>query len=160
MTRIEPGDDYFVGVLPIVTVFASGLVLVAAPVTATVLAAVNPNHAGIASGINNAVARVSGLLAVAILPLIAGLTGDSFYEPATMTDGFHMAMAACAVLAVAGGVIAWMTISPNVLEAEPEPGGAAPTQVLDDITCPVPAPPLRPGREADCKPVVRDGTPA
>ena len=82
------------GVLPAVLVFGLGLTLVVAPVTATVLAAADARHAGIASGINNAVARVGGLLAVAVLPLIAGLTGDDFYDPAAMADGFHMAMIA------------------------------------------------------------------
>ena len=69
-------------VLPAVIVFGVGLTLVVAPVTATVLAAADSRHSGIASGINNAVARVAGLLAVAVLPLIAGLTGDAFYDPA------------------------------------------------------------------------------
>jgi EmrB/QacA subfamily drug resistance transporter len=160
MTRIDPGDAYVTGILPALIVFAAGIVLVAPPVTATVLAAVNPNHAGVASGINNAVARVAGLLAVALLPLIAGLTGDSFYDPSSMTDGFHIAMVACAVLAVAGGVIAWVGISNDVLEAEPEPDGAKPTEVLNDVSCPIPAPPLRPGREAKCNPVVVERVPA
>ena len=92
MTRIDPGDSYVTSVLPAVIVFGIGLTLVVAPVTATVLAAADARHSGIASGINNAVARVAGLLAVAVLPLIAGLTGDKFYDPAAMTDGFRMAM--------------------------------------------------------------------
>jgi EmrB/QacA subfamily drug resistance transporter len=160
MTQINPGDAYASGILPAVLVFAAGITLVAAPVTATVLAAVDPAHAGAASGINNAVARVAGLLAVAVLPLIAGLTGDSFYDASSMTDGFHIAMLACAGLAAVGAVIAWLTISSDVLHAEPEPGGAKPTQVLTEVSCPVPAPPLRPGREAACKPVVREEAPA
>ena len=102
MTRIDPGDSYVSSVLPAVIVFGLGLTLVVAPVTATVLAAADSRHSGIASGINNAVARVAGLLAVAVLPLIAGLTGDKFYDPDAMTDGFRMAMVACAALAVAG----------------------------------------------------------
>jgi EmrB/QacA subfamily drug resistance transporter len=153
MTRIEPGDSYVSTVLPAVTVFALGLTLVVAPVTATVLAAADARHAGIASGINNAVARVAGLLAVALLPLIAGLTGDSFYDPASMTDGFRVAMMSCAILAAAGGVLAWLTIRSNVLEAEPEPGGSPPTQVLKEVSCGAPGPLLRPGREAECQPV-------
>ena len=85
MTRIDPGDSYLSGVLPAVIVFGLGLTLVVAPVTATVLAAADERHSGIASGVNNAVARVAGLLAVAVLPVVAGLTGDKFYDPATMT---------------------------------------------------------------------------
>jgi EmrB/QacA subfamily drug resistance transporter len=111
MTRIEPGDTYVSSVLPAVVVFGLGLTLVVAPVTATVLAAADQRRAGIASGINNAVSRVAGLLAVAVLPLVAGLTGEKFYEPAHMTHGFHVAMLWCAVVAALGGVIAWLTIS-------------------------------------------------
>ena len=110
MTMIDPGDSYPTAILPAVIVFGLGLTLVVAPVTATVLAAADMRHSGIASGVNNAVARVAGLLAVAVLPVLAGLTGDSFYDPAKMTDGFHMAMVICAVLAAAGGVLAWFTI--------------------------------------------------
>jgi MFS family permease len=126
LTQIEPGDSYAAGVLPGVTVFGLGLTLVASPVTATVLAAVDSSHAGIASGINNSVARVAQLLAVAVLPLVAGLTGRAFYDPAKMTDGFHVAMLVAAGLAAAGGVVAWLTISNDALKSKPEEGDQAP----------------------------------
>ena len=122
MTRIEPGDSYLTSVLPAVIVFGLGLTLVVAPVTATVLAAADERHSGIASGINNAVSRVAGLLAVAVLPVAAGLSGHAFYVPSKMVDGFHLAMVICAVLAAAGGILAWLTISSHVLapdEGEP-----------------------------------------
>jgi EmrB/QacA subfamily drug resistance transporter len=146
MTRIDPGDSYVSSVLPAVTVFGLGLTLVVAPVTATVLAAADARHSGIASGINNAVSRVGGLLAVAILPLIAGLTGSKFYQPSAMTHGFHVAMVACAALSAAGGLLAWATISSDVLAPEPAAEGAAPP-ILDDVVCSVAGAPLRPGRE-------------
>ncbi len=152
MTRIEPGDSYVSSVLPAVVVFGLGLTLVVAPVTATVLAAADARHSGIASGINNAVSRVAGLLAVAVLPLVAGLTGDAFFEPSAMTNGFHIAMAACAGLAAVGGILAWLTISDDVLEAEPEPEGDTPERIANDYSCPISGAPLRPGREADCRP--------
>ena len=156
MTRIEPGDSYVSSVLPAVIVFGSGLTLVVAPVTATVLAAADARHSGIASGINNAVSRVAGLLAVAVLPLIAGLTGDAFYNPSAMTDGFHTGMLACAGLSVVGGVLAWLTISDDVLEAEPQPAGGTPDRLGNDYMCPVSGAPLRPAREAECQPPAAD----
>jgi EmrB/QacA subfamily drug resistance transporter len=151
MTQIEPGDSYVSAVLPPVIVFGIGLTLVVAPVTATVLAAADARHSGVASGVNNAVARVAGLLAVAVLPVVAGLTGDNFYDPAKMTSGFHMGMFVCAALAALGGILAWLTISSTVLHAEPEPGGDTPERLGEDFSCGVGAPPLRPGREADCE---------
>jgi EmrB/QacA subfamily drug resistance transporter len=138
MTRIDPGDSYISTVLPAVIVFGLGLTLVVAPVTATVLAAADSRHAGIASGINNAVSRVAGLLAVAVLPVIAGLTGDSFYDPAKMTSGFHTAMLACAGLSALGGIIAWLTISSEVLEAEPAAEVEEP-----EFSCAIAGTPLR-----------------
>ncbi|MFN8216043.1 MAG: DHA2 family efflux MFS transporter permease subunit [Solirubrobacterales bacterium] len=144
MATIDPGASYVTGVLPAVAVFGFGLTLVVAPVTATVLAAAPSSHSGIASGVNNAVARVAGLLAVAVLPVAAGITGDSFYDPAKMTAGFHTGMIICAALAAAGGAIAWLTISAEVLHEETEPA-AEPGH--EDYSCGVEAPPLRPGRE-------------
>jgi EmrB/QacA subfamily drug resistance transporter len=152
MTQIEPGDSYLTAILPAVLVFGAGLTLVVAPVTATVLAAADSRHSGIASGVNNAVARVAGLLAVAVLPIVAGLTGEGFYDPAKMTDGFHMAMFACAALAALGGILAWLTISAEVLHAEAEAGGDTPERLAEDFTCGIDGPPLRPGREAECEP--------
>jgi MFS family permease len=147
MTQINPGDSYVTTILPPIVIFGLGLTLVVAPVTATVLAAADSRHSGVASGVNNAVARVAGLLAVAVLPLVAGLTGDSFYDPAKMTHGFHVGMIVCAVLAAGGGILAWLTISSTVLHAEAEPGGDTPERLGEDFSCGVGGPPLRPGRE-------------
>jgi EmrB/QacA subfamily drug resistance transporter len=142
MTQINPGDGYVQSVLPAVVVFGLGVTLVASPVTATVLAAAAESRSGIASGVNNAVARVASLLAVAILPLIAGLTGHRFYVPSNMTHGFHTAMIACAGLAAAGGIVAWLTIDNNVLAGEAEPDAAGPL-AAGRFSCPVAGPPLR-----------------
>jgi EmrB/QacA subfamily drug resistance transporter len=150
LTGMEPGDSYLTAVLPGIVVFGVGLTLVVAPVTATVLAAADTRHSGIASGVNNAVARVAGLLAVAVLPVAVGITGEDFYDPAKMTDGFHMAMVICAALAALGGALAWLTIAAGVLHAEAEPGGDTPERLAEDYSCGFDGPPLRPGREAEC----------
>ena len=142
MTRIDRGDDYLTSVLPAVLVFGAGLTLVVAPVTATVLAAADSRHSGIASGINNAVSRVAGLLAIAVLPIVAGLTGDDFYNPAKMVNGFHMAMFVCAALAVFGGILAWLTISSEVLAAEPDQPAEAVERACSDFSCGVAGTPL------------------
>jgi hypothetical protein len=87
-----------------------------------VLAAADPRHSGVASGVNNAVARTAQLAAVAVLPLIVGLSGADYQEPQAIADGFHAAMLATAILAAAGGVLAWATIRSDVLARTLEPG--------------------------------------
>ena len=151
MLRISPGDSYASTVLPAVIVFGIGLTLVVAPVTATVLAAADERHSGIASGINNAVSRVAGLLAVAVLPVIAGLTGDSFYDPEAMADGFRIAMIAAAALAALGGVIAWLTIDAEVLESDDGSAAEEPRHPPQpaEYDCPIAGTPLRPGRDCE-----------
>jgi len=98
------------------------------------------------------VARVAGLLAVAVLPLVAGLSGDDFFDPEAMADGFAVAMVVTAALAVAGGVVAFFTIDAEILDAEPaSAGGDTPSRAATDRQCGVAGTPLRPGREADCE---------
>ncbi|MGB8407861.1 MAG: DHA2 family efflux MFS transporter permease subunit [Mycobacterium sp.] len=123
MTRIGPGSTYVTAVLPAMVIFGLGLAATVAPVTAAALAAADERYAGAASGVNNAVARAGGLLAVALLPPIAGLTGDAFQSPSAITAGFHTAMLISAGLAVAGAVIAFTSISDDLLT---EPPTAAP----------------------------------
>jgi MFS family permease len=114
--RIGRDPSYALDILPAVVVFGVGLTLMVAPLTATVLAAAPDEHAGIASGVNNAVARAGSLLAVAALPLAVGLRGDEYADPAVFDDAFRMAMVICAVLMAAGGVVAWLTIHPKALD--------------------------------------------
>jgi MFS family permease len=104
----DPDLSYWEGVLPGAIVLGIGLTLTVAPLTAAVLAAIDDRHAGIGSAINNAVARIAGLLAVAVLPAIAGIASDK--AGLDLSTGFDRAMFIAGGLAVAGGVISWMTI--------------------------------------------------
>jgi hypothetical protein len=106
LAQVGPGDDYLTGVLPGVLLFGAGLTLLVAPLTATVLAAAPQRLAGTASGVNNAVARTAGLLAVAGLPLVAGLQGTAYTDPALLTPAYRTAMTVCVALLVVGGGIA------------------------------------------------------
>ncbi|HET6954143.1 MAG TPA: MFS transporter [Acidimicrobiales bacterium] len=126
MTRIEAGVSYVGGVLPAVLVMGLGLATVVAPLTATALAAVDDRHAGIASGVNTTVARVAQLLAVAGLPMLAGITGRSYVDPVELSDGFRTAMAITAGLAALGGVLGFLTVR-NPARAPGVEAAAAPT---------------------------------
>ncbi|MBA2530307.1 MAG: MFS transporter [Euzebyales bacterium] len=135
MMRITAGSGYLVTVLPAVVVFGLGLALTVAPLTATVLAAADARHAGVASGVNNAVARAAGLLAVALLPVLAGLSGEDYRDPSAFTSGFRLAMLMAAGLCAAGGLLAWLTIRNDIVAGETR---------RDESHCAVAGPPLRP----------------
>ncbi|MFD9411165.1 MFS transporter [Streptomyces sp. NPDC059989] len=139
MLRVGPGASYVRDVLPAMVVTGLGLVTVVAPLTATVLASVDPGRAGLASGINNAAARVAGLLAVAALPLLAGMGPEAYRSAAEFDAAFGRAMPWCAGALVAGAAVAWATVR------SPAPGACHPQC---QTHCGVTAPPLEPQREA------------
>ncbi len=97
-----------------------GLTITVAPLTTAVLGAVEDAHAGIASAINNAVARIAGLLAVAVIPAAAGLAGEGL----SWNDGFDRALTITAIIAASGGVVSWFTIrrgEPTLPTVHPSP---------------------------------------
>jgi EmrB/QacA subfamily drug resistance transporter len=139
LLRIGPGASYVTDVLPAVCVFGLGLALMVAPLTTTVLAAAESEHAGIASGVNNAVARAAGLLAVAVLPLLAGISGDDYQQPATFAAGFRIAIIICAALLASAGVTSALAIR--------NPTQKRPTEEPERRRfCGVDGPPLHPVR--------------
>jgi EmrB/QacA subfamily drug resistance transporter len=139
LTRVGAHANYVTDVLPGVAVFALGLSFTVAPLTATVLAAASEAHAGVASAVNNEVARVAGLVAVAALPIAVGITASTYGNPAKLTDGFHTAVVVAGLLCMAGGVLSWLTIR------NPEPArgeGEAVEEVQCSYHCAVDATPL------------------
>jgi len=109
--RIGPSASYWRDVLPAVVVFAVGVTTLVAPLTSTVLAAAPSQHAGVASGVNNAVARAAGLLAVALLPTLAGLHGADYRSPVAFAAGFTVAVWICVGLLLTGAAVAAWGIS-------------------------------------------------
>lgn len=119
--RIGPGANYVLDVLLPVTLFGVGLTATVAPLTATVLATADVRHAGVASGVNNAVARAAGLLAVAAVPPAVGLTGNALNDPAVFAAGFRSAMVVSAGLLLVGALLCVVAVRGNVLRPDPEP---------------------------------------
>lgn len=108
LSFLEPGRGYLTLVLPGVSVMGLGLAVTVAPLTAVVLAAVDEEHLGIGSGVNNAVARLAGLLGVAVVPAVAGV--DLGADPGSGLPGFRSAMLVSAALCAVGAAMAAVTI--------------------------------------------------
>jgi EmrB/QacA subfamily drug resistance transporter len=144
LLRVGEDTSYLTDVLPGVGLFGLGLSVTVAPLTTTVLAAAPDRHAGLASGVNNAVARTAGLLAVAALPVLAGL-GAAYGDPAAEIDSFHRSLLICAGLLLAGSLVSALRVRPDPLvaeararaEAHPEPSPCR-------RHCAVEAPPWQP----------------
>jgi EmrB/QacA subfamily drug resistance transporter len=140
-TRIHGSGDYLTQVLPAVLVLGLGLATNVAPLTATALSAAPAEHSGVASAVNNDVARTASLIAVAVLPALAGITGDVYLHPAALTQGFHMAMLIAAVAVAAGGVLAFATIRNP--PRRPDEAVVEDKESLNCVHCALDAPPLR-----------------
>ncbi|MGY0059728.1 MFS transporter [Streptomyces sp. LZ34] len=126
MTRAGAGAVYWRDVLPALLVLGLGMVALVAPLTATVLASVEVERAGLASGINNAAARAAGLIAVAALPLLAGMGPEAYRSADLFAETFGRAMPICAGVLVLGAFVAWRTVRPDVLEQVPPEAAGAP----------------------------------
>jgi EmrB/QacA subfamily drug resistance transporter len=105
LVPVDAGSSYWLDVLPGITVFSVGLTALVAPLTTSVMAAAPDRFTGVASGINNAVARTGSLLAVAALPALVGLAGADYARPEVFDAGYERALTVCAVLLVAGGLV-------------------------------------------------------
>jgi len=134
LSGLDREPAYLSEVLPAVALFSVGLVFIAVPVTVAVLAAVSPGRAGVASGVNNAVARAAGLLAVAALPLVTGLTGDDYAQ--ALARSFPRAMIACAALLLVASMLTWLLVRDD--GAKPDVRLREPSR----SSCPIAGPPL------------------
>jgi MFS family permease len=119
--------SYVADLLPGLLVFSVGLSLTVAPLTATVLADADESDAGIASAINNAVARVAGLVGVSVVGVVVAstLVGDTFAANTESVRAFHQVVVICAALLAAGGVAGAIGITNprRIVQAELCPGG-------------------------------------
>ncbi|WP_116998057.1 MFS transporter [Desertimonas flava] len=121
LSGVSPGDRYVSGVLPGVVVFGLGMALTVAPLTAAVFASVPDESAGAASGVNNAAARMAGLLAVAALPSLAGVTTDGPVAD-SLDAGFAAGMRIAAAVTATGGLISFLLVRETApVHAVPQP---------------------------------------
>ena len=133
LSLVGDGTTYWLGVMPPLVVFALGLALMVAPLTATVLAAAPEGRAGVASGVNNAVARAGSLFAVAALPVVVGLSGAEYDDAGAFGTAYGHAMWACAGLLAAGGVVSWLTVPAQPVAL---PVAATVTAGAHQVDCP------------------------
>jgi EmrB/QacA subfamily drug resistance transporter len=148
MMRIGLHTSYVTDVLPGVLAFGLGLTLTVTPLTATVLASADVRHAGVASGVNNAVARAAGLVAVAALPAAVGLTAASYHDPPLFNHGFDLATGICAAILVVAAALAGLLVDNNVLR----PAGRALPEPEVRTSCAIGAPQLQPAPQLQTPP--------
>jgi EmrB/QacA subfamily drug resistance transporter len=152
LARATTAGGYLEQVFPAMMVFGAGLAITVAPLTATAMGAAPPEHSGVASAVNNVVARAAGLLAVALLPLAAGIAGTSELAPATLASGFRTAMVIAGITCAGGGLLAALTVR-NVAATRTS-ARAVPRR----WSCALDGAPLQPARASGSEAAGRDET--
>jgi EmrB/QacA subfamily drug resistance transporter len=112
LARIGPHASWVSDVLPGSVVFGLGLVTFVAPLTATVMAAADPDHVSVASGVNNAIARAASLAALAVIPVVAGLTNA--HGAGQVTHSFRVALVIAASVAVVAAPLGFFGLERHV----------------------------------------------
>ena len=143
--RIGPDASWLADVCPGAVVFGLGLVTFVAPLTATVMGSVDPDHVSVASGVNNAIARTASLAALAVVPVVSGLTAAA--GAAQVTHAYRVSLVIAAVVAAAAAPLCFVGLA-STSRAAPKRSAAT--------YCSVDGPPLQPD-PARCPPVVGRG---
>ena len=155
LVRSPGSSSYVVGVLPAVVVLGLGLAMTVAPLTTTALGSVPDSHSGVASAVNNCVARLGGLITVAAVPAMAGITRTSYLHPDQLTTGFRHAVVIAGGISVLGGLLSALLIRnphPRPVRRRDAYGRVPPVPYM---ACPLDAAPLVATAELDGAP----GTP-
>jgi MFS family permease len=140
LARVGPHASWLTDVLPGAVVFGLGLVTFVAPLTATVMGAVDPDHVSVASGVNNAIARTAALAALAVVPVVSGLS--SAVGPAQVTHAYRVSLVIAAIVAAAAAPLSFIGLR--------KPMRAR--RSARRVYCSVDGPPLQPD-PARCPPV-------
>jgi len=142
LADVSDATTYWADVFPGAVLLALGLCLLVAPLTTTALASAQERYAGLASGINNAVARAAALMAIAILPLVAGV-GSSLVDPLTLAPAHRIAMMVCVGLMIGGAVLSALFVPSSfaAVRASASGAGAAPGAPSATPTAAVPEDP-------------------
>ncbi len=108
LVSVDLPVNYWTQLLPGIVLFGLGLSITVAPLTSAILGSIAPSQAGIGSAVNNAVARIAGLLAIAMIGIFIGTT--------ITLGGFHFGMVICAGLLIVGGVVSFVGIRNDIGE--------------------------------------------
>jgi hypothetical protein len=134
--RVGPHADYWTVVFPVALLFGLGLAALLPPLTASAMNSAPDSLAGLASGMNNAVARVAGLLWIAALPPITGLIGAAYSDPAQFQSSFGQISWICAAAFACAAVLAAAFIT-GPRRAAPPPRPAVIQTPVPHLACPV-----------------------
>lgn len=135
LMRIGPGASWTADVLPGAMVFGLGLVTFVAPLTATVMGSVDPDHVSVASGVNNAIARTANLAALAVIPVLSGLSSAG--DAGEVTDAFRLSLVIAAVVAAVAAPLVFVGLGAD----------ARCRRSARNVYCSVDGPPLQPDPE-------------
>ena len=134
--RIGPQASYWTAVWPVAVLFGLGLASLIPPLTASAMNSAPDSLAGLASGVNNAVARVAGLLWIAALPPLTGLIGAAYTDPARFQSSFAQISWICTAAFACAAVLA-ATFITRLGHPAPAPRTALIQTPVPHLACPV-----------------------